>query len=323
MKYEISIIVPVYNASFYLEDAINSLINQTIFDKIEVIFVNDGSSDNSGDICGYYANKYNNFKVIHQKNMGVSAARNTGLSHVEGKYVTFMDSDDIIENDLYEKELKAITSGNYDILIIDFLKEHQDGTIKKYRTNFKKEWNDSQNAIIDYFKGIIGGQVVDKLFLYDKVKDIKFSTKYKIGEDMLFTYKAILKSNNIIMDTNISGYKYIIRNSSAMTGQFTKKYLDPIKISKEMYDDYKDNNMLENYAKAHLIHESCKVLEYIYIHKAEKEYYEYVKKIKKFIYKYKILEAYKYLIKKQFFGFLLIRFSPRLYLLVHKIMHIG
>lgn len=323
MKYEISIIVPVYNSSLYLKDTINSLIKQTIFEKIEVIFVNDGSSDNSGDICEDYTNKYNNFKVIHQKNMGVSAARNTGLSHVEGKYVTFMDSDDIIENDLYEKELKSITSGNYDILIIDFLKEHQDGMIKKYRTNFKKEWNDSQNAIIDFFKGIIGGQVVDKLFLYDRVKDIKFSTKYKIGEDMLFTYKSILKSSNIIMDTNISGYKYIIRNSSAMTGQFAKKYLDPIKISKEIYEDCKHNNMLEKYAKAHLVHESCKVLEYIYRHKAEKDFCEYVRKIKKFISKYNILEAYNCLIKKQFFGFLLIRFSPRVYLLVHKIMHIG
>ena len=323
MKYEISVIVPVYNASLYLKDTINSLINQTIFDKIEVILIDDGSSDKSGEICEHYAEQYCNLKVIHQKNMGVSAARNTGLIYVTGKYVTFMDSDDIIENDLYEKELNAITSNNYDILITDFVKKHPDGTKKKYRKSFTKEWNNSQHAIIDFFKGIIGGQVVDKLFLYDKIKHIKFSTKYKIGEDMLFTYKAILKSSKILMDTNISGYQYIVRKSSAMTGKFTEKHLEPIKISQEMYNDYQQNDILVRYAKAHLIHESCKVLEYIYRHKSEKKFQIEVKKIKNFISSYSIIEAYQCLIRKQFFGFLLMRFSPRLYLLVHKIMHIG
>ena len=95
-KYKVSIVMAVYNVEPYLRDAIDSVIKQTIgFEHIQLILVNDGSSDDSGLICDEYAEKYsNNIQVIHKENAGVSSARNEGLKYVQGQYVNFMDSDD-------------------------------------------------------------------------------------------------------------------------------------------------------------------------------------------------------------------------------------
>ncbi len=98
---EISVIVPVYNCEKYLEKCINSILSQT-FDDLELILINDGSSDNSGKICDEFKEKDSRVKIVHQKNMGVSVARNVGLDVSEGKYIGFIDGDDYIESDMYE-----------------------------------------------------------------------------------------------------------------------------------------------------------------------------------------------------------------------------
>ena len=104
MEYKISIIITLYNSEAYVEDVINSITKQTIgFENIQLILVNDGSKDNSEEICLKYKNIYNNIVYIKQENKGVSAARNTGLKHIKGKYVNFIDSDDKWEKDVFKK----------------------------------------------------------------------------------------------------------------------------------------------------------------------------------------------------------------------------
>ena len=99
-KFRVSVIVPVYNASEYLDDCIKSVINQSYgFKNIELILVNDGSKDNSLDICNSYASKYDNILVINKKNSGVSDTRNIGFSSSKGEYIMFLDSDDLISKD--------------------------------------------------------------------------------------------------------------------------------------------------------------------------------------------------------------------------------
>lgn len=93
----ISIIVPVYNVEKYLRHCLDSLLKQT-YKNIEVIMIDDGSKDSSGQICDEYANKHENFCVIHKKNAGLGMARNTGLEYVHGEYITFLDSDDYLES---------------------------------------------------------------------------------------------------------------------------------------------------------------------------------------------------------------------------------
>ena len=89
----ISVVVPVYNVEKYLERCVDSIIKQT-YKNLDIILVDDGSQDNSGKICDKYKEKYNNIQVIHQKNQGLSIARNNGLAIAEGNYITFIDSDD-------------------------------------------------------------------------------------------------------------------------------------------------------------------------------------------------------------------------------------
>ena len=111
-EYKISVIIPVYNVEKYLEETIESVVNQTIgFDNIQMILVNDGSPDNSEEICLKYKEKYpDNVVYVKQENAGVSSARNNGLKHATGKYVNFFDSDDIWDKNAYEKAIKFLDS---------------------------------------------------------------------------------------------------------------------------------------------------------------------------------------------------------------------
>lgn len=97
----ISIIIPIYNVSKYLNRCVDSVVNQT-YKNIEIILVDDGSKDNSGEMCDKYQEEYSNIKVVHKENAGLGFARNTGLEYVTGKYVIFVDGDDYIQKDMVE-----------------------------------------------------------------------------------------------------------------------------------------------------------------------------------------------------------------------------
>ena len=115
----VSIIVPIYNVENYINDCLNSLINQTL-KNIEIILVDDGSSDSSGKICDNYAKKDKRIVVIHQKNKKQGGARNTGIEIARGKYITFVDSDDWVKNDFAEKLYNKAIQTNADIVICDY-----------------------------------------------------------------------------------------------------------------------------------------------------------------------------------------------------------
>lgn len=112
---KLSVIIPVYNTEEYLQQSIESVIRQT-YKNIEVILVNDGSTDGSGEICDRYAEAYGNIKVIHQKNEGNVSARCHGAEEAAGEYVTFMDSDDWIAEDMYETLMEAAEAESCDIV---------------------------------------------------------------------------------------------------------------------------------------------------------------------------------------------------------------
>jgi len=115
----ISIIVPIYNVEIYLEKCLNSIINQT-YKNIEILLINDGSSDNSLRICKKYQKKDKRIVLINKKNGGLSSARNAGIDKASGNYLLFIDSDDYIEIDMIEKLYNNIKSNNADISICNF-----------------------------------------------------------------------------------------------------------------------------------------------------------------------------------------------------------
>ena len=321
----LSVIIPVYNADKYLKNTFDSLISQTVFQNLEIIIINDGSTDNSRNICEEFQKNYDNAVLINQQNFGVSAARNAGIKISRGKYITFLDADDYIENNLYEKELDLIISNNADIGIIDFKKIFPDKTAVKYRKDiFTKKWNSRREILKSFFSGEIGGQVTDKIFLSSVLKkNIIFPEKFSIGEDAFFLYLFLKEARSAVIDTSISGYHYIIREKSAMKENFSDKYFDSAKLSQIIYEDCKKQGCLSDEAEAYFIHEICKAVEYAYIHNAGKYYYSKIQEYRNFLKMYSIRKANHYLIKRRFWGFMLMRYSPDLYLFFHKIMKIG
>lgn len=117
MNYRVTTIIPVYNAEKYLEDTINSVIGQSVFNQIEVLLVDDGSTDCSSEICDRFSCNYENISVFHKDNRGVSSARNYGLSKAKGQYIHFMDADDVISRIMYETFLDCAEQHSPDVIV--------------------------------------------------------------------------------------------------------------------------------------------------------------------------------------------------------------
>ena len=155
MKPEISIIVPIYNVEKYLPRCIESILAQT-FTNFELILVNDGSEDDSGEVCDRYAKEDKRIKVIHKKNGGVSSARNAGLKNSIGNYIGFVDPDDYIKKDMYEKMYNLCIKKDSKIAICKFARE-VDGKIinaDNNETEIIRELN-NEEAMNELFKGVL------------------------------------------------------------------------------------------------------------------------------------------------------------------------
>lgn len=206
----VSIIIPVYNAHEFLDKCINSVINQT-YKNIELIMINDGSTDNSLEIINSYSKKYKFIHIFDQKNSGAGAARNKGIQHATGDYLLFLDSDDYIDNDYVETLINNI--GNNDVLVSGYKKIQNDKYIFTKKPTYDK-WS--------LYKF---NSTSCKLYLTKFIKDnnIKYSDKFKIGEDIYFNL-SILSNTNKIKSINYAGYNIVVNcNSLTHTSNITKE----------------------------------------------------------------------------------------------------
>lgn len=218
--YKISVIVPVYKAEKYLPLCLESIAAQTIFDKIQLVLVDDGSPDDCGRICDEFAKKHSNTLVIHKENGGVSSARNAGLDAATGEYIGFVDSDDTIAPDYYEKLLDAAEQNGCDMAFGSFV------LIYKNEKIISEPWH-STGTVIDK-SGIkrfaekmlcdgMQNSVWSKLFKTSIIKDhgINFPIGVKIGEDKMFVLQFLRYCNSAVC-TGDNGYYYMDVGSSAM-----------------------------------------------------------------------------------------------------------
>lgn len=318
----ISVIVPVYNCEAYLDESIHSLINQTSFNQIEIIFVDDGSKDNSAKIIKNYTAKYTNMKLIEQTNKGVSAARNRGIESATGEYIAFFDADDIAEKTLYEKLLGLMESYNADMSCVNFSMRFDDETIKVHKKK-RKQLFSSEEAVKSFLhSNVLCNNTFDKLFRLSIVKEIMFPAGYAIGEDMFFIFQYLLKAKKVAIDTTESLYLYCIHSNSAMKSKFSAKYFEPVDLSKKMMNMVPLNEEVFFYAEANWIHEICKALALYYQSKSN-EYNESVSEYKKNLKSYPIGRAIRYLDAKHLTALLIMRISPELYIKLYKMLHIG
>ncbi|WP_270568130.1 glycosyltransferase family 2 protein, partial [Clostridium beijerinckii] len=229
----VSIIIPVYNVQKYLKKCLESVIRQTMKD-IEIIIINDGSIDNSLEICRQYSKNDKRIKLIDKKNEGVSKARNTGILHATGKYICFVDSDDWIESNMIENLYNFVLVNDSDFCMCNFIKENEskcdyvrsnldkkvlnENEIKKHLLIPLIERDDNEKEhILARFRTPWG-----KLFKRDIIEkyNIRFKEDLIIGEDFLFNLDFLIHANKVIISDKFH-YHYINNTNSA-----TMKYKD-------------------------------------------------------------------------------------------------
>lgn len=241
----ISVIIPVYNAERYLSACLNSVINQK-FKELEIILIDDGSTDNSGKICDDFSKKDNRVKVIHKKNEGVSVARNIGLDIAKGKWISFVDSDDIIEEDLYKRIICELEKNDPDVFIFNHFYNNKKNSLYSSEgiIEEKKIINNVKEKIIypgfDIETPRVYSFVWNKIFKTELIKknNIRFlmENKKAIFEDGLFCIDALEHSNKIQI-SNEYLYHYIKHKGSAMN-TFNNDMLD---INNIIFDKLKNN----------------------------------------------------------------------------------
>lgn len=243
----ISIIVPVYNVENYLRKCLESIINQT-YKNLEIILINDGSTDNSGKICDEYAGKDNRVKVIHNENRGVSHSRNCGLDIAKGEYILFIDSDDTVKNNYVFEMVKEVREKDYDLIvsnIIDIFDTDSSIRIK----NIEELTGDLRK---DFYKlrMLLRGPVV-KLYKKSIINkyNIRFSENMKVAEDQVFNfeYYSILQKYKYI---NFAGYNYYHRKNFSLSRLVDKNSFD---------------NDFEKLKKEKIFLENCNILKKEYI----------------------------------------------------------
>lgn len=245
MNLKISIIIPVFNVEKFLPKCIDSIINQTYKD-LEIIIINDGSTDSSPMICNNYAFNDSRIKVIHQKNGGLSDARNTGLKIITGGFVCFVDSDDFISTEYCELMLLGLLKNNVEIIECDFLKFKEEEAVSKYHRIEKRiEFYETEKALELLMKENIKQMVWNKLFTVKVIEGFLFETG-KYHEDEFWTYKVIGNSKGIIKICDVL-YFYRQNPTSIMGKSYNLSRIDGLlAIRERVYFMQKHFPKLEN-----------------------------------------------------------------------------
>lgn len=224
----VSVIIPVYNAEKYLEECLESLINQTL-DKCEFIFVNDGSKDSSITIIEKYKKFDNRISLLNQKNKGVSSARNRGISLAKGKYISFVDADDSLESEMLKKLYEAIENNGCDLAMCNY-KTKLDGYNQQsfYDIPINEKLNREyilNNMLHTFYEGGMFNALWNKLYrkeIIDK-NQIKFPKDISLGEDGIFNFKYLQLAQSFIYIPYI-GYNYREVEGSATRNIINKDY---------------------------------------------------------------------------------------------------
>lgn len=219
----ISVIVPVYNMQPYIHRCVDSILGQTE-ENIEIILVNDGSSDSSGAICDAYAQKDGRVRVIHKKNGGLSSARNAGINIARGEFIGFVDSDDYIDENMYECMLRA--SEKYQApLVVTGRYDHSNDLVQTALTLHNEMEMTSRDAIerLLTWDGI-DSSACDKIFSRDLFSSVRFP-EGRYNEDIFVMTDIMMKAKKIV-HIGEPKYHYVHREDSITTAAFTPKKMD-------------------------------------------------------------------------------------------------
>jgi glycosyltransferase involved in cell wall biosynthesis len=310
----ISVIVPVYNVEKYLKKCVDSITSQT-YKNLEILLVDDGSTDSSGQICNEFEKNDARIKVIHKKNGGLSDARNAGLDRAKGQYYAFIDSDDYIQDNTIEIMLNAIKKNKSEIAVCNMIRFLEEGeTVQFYcPTDHEVLYQGNQR-----YKTLNQPSVCNKLFEAKLFEGIRFP-KGKYYEDTFVYHEVLYRANNIVL-TGTDSYWYLSREDSIVgQPQYTERYFDFIEAVYKRADFLLKHDV-QPYAK-----EACLSL-YAAIANAESNIEENTKTIEKFsIARKQYTLAYNELMKtknqigiKQKLRLMLLKYFPKLHVKIYR-----
>ncbi|MBQ3150889.1 MAG: glycosyltransferase [Clostridia bacterium] len=219
MSVKVSVIIPVYNAGEYLAPCLDSVLAQTVSDCMEIILVDDGSTDSSGRVCDEYAARYDNIRVFHGENSGVSKARNKGIENASGEFLGFVDADDLIEPQMYEKLYNTATKTGADIAFCGIRHPYPDKEVVieyPFETEVLLGKEKIRTDIADFLINDASlNSLCNKLFKREKIKDLRLTVGRKYGEDREFFIKALIESDGVC-SVPFTGYYYRYVETSAV-----------------------------------------------------------------------------------------------------------
>ena len=260
MKY--SVIIPVYNVEKYINRCLKSILSQH-YNDLEIIVIDNGSTDRSGSICDIYANEYANFSVYHIENHGVGSARNFGLSKARGEFIYFVDSDDYLVGNLFAEFEDKLTP-DLDLLVFSYYNSFEQEMTEKNRTKKILPYNgsydkyDFSKIFKDLFLSDMLYTVWNKLYRREFLIENNISfEKYELGEDVRFNLDVYHKVNKVYLSQD-SYYVYVIgRKGSAMSSYNPKRLqyqLQELELVDSLLKDWNiDSSNLDNTVKARIL----------------------------------------------------------------------
>lgn len=271
----VSIIVPIYNAEKYIDNCVTSVVNQT-YSKWELLLIDDGSSDNSGVICDNYSRPNSRIRVVHQKNLGVSAARNRGIECAKGEYITFLDADDTLPRESLEILVHSLVNNNADVAMGVTCGE-------KWENHSGVEvWKGEDGLRYSLMDDPYTCAAWGKLYRRELIGETRFDEEIKINEDSLFVFQIMCqKPVCVCIDKEI--YQYIQVSGSASKSAFSEKYFDILKVSDLKYKKIEEQfPQMHDLAKNMLLKARMNVLRILAV-RTRDEYRDVEKKLLEYI----------------------------------------
>ena len=309
---KISIIVPIYNAELYIEKCLVSICNQT-YGNLQIIIVNDGSKDKSLEICSHFRDKDSRIELYSQKNLGVSAARNLGLSKVKGEYLAFVDADDYLEFNSYETAISKIEDA--DALFFAYSEYYAE---KNFHRNIFPKKNgivDSEEAMSQCFLPVgYFTSVWNKIFKTEVVKDILFKEEFKVSEDEIWLIEALKKTRKVMLIKDVL-YNYVQnKNSSTHTDyQINYKWMSELRAKEYILQLINRSSNCHNQFEAKTYNDLFHLLWFAYITGDKKNYKLIENRISAYKKSFYGSDMYSYIrkIRYQFINFMIFLHFPK------------
>lgn len=282
-KPKISVIIPIYNTAKYLEETLNSILNQTIIDDIEVLMIDDGSIDDSRYIIERYALDYDNFYAYHKENEGQGIARNYGLDLANGEYIHFLDSDDYLVPEAYEKLYDLAISNDYDFVVGNVLRFNWYSCWEDqlFKNSFGSLTGNTEFNSINEHPALVWDTSASNKFYKKSFLDknnIRFIKKKIFYEDLLFSINAYIKSDSFFYFDEFFYYWRSRQDSSSGSQSISSiiKFKDRLEIILEIRELFKNSNIhiqtLNKLYEKWLLHDLKMFVKHINDH--EPQYYE-------------------------------------------------